>query len=239
MVQIFYISGLKRYPMVLNIFVIIIISTILVAGLLGGIANYYMEQANGASFKKSVFLGLTASATVPLLLNTMSSNLTKDCLAGEPSAFFIFFGFCTIAAIFSSKFLQSLGDKLLQEIQSVKEKQKDLAETTDVLVAQNSDPSEAPAPPVPPPTTGDGSEFESFKSGDSPKSTVVVAPNDEQKMLAAFQSSRYPFRTVEGIAKDAGLDIASTQAKLLEMEIQGRVKMTKRVRDGIQVWSLR
>ena len=73
--------------MVLNIFVIAIIITIFFAGLLGGIANYYMEQATGASFKKSVLLGLTASATVPLLLNTMSSSLTKDCLGGGDDRF--------------------------------------------------------------------------------------------------------------------------------------------------------
>ncbi|MBC7775030.1 MAG: hypothetical protein H7246_06280 [Phycisphaerae bacterium] len=223
--------------MVLNIFVILIIATILAAGLLGGIANYYMEQANGAGFKKSVLLGLTASATVPLLLNTMSSSLTEKCLNGEPSAYFIFFGFCTVAAIFSSKFLQTLGDKLLQDLKEVKQKQEELAETTDVLVAQNSDPAEMP--PVSPPGASDGKEFESFKIGDATKSPNVVAPNDEQKVLAAFQSSKFPFRTVEGIAKDAGMDISTAQSKLLEMEIQGKVKKTKRIRDGIQVWSLR
>ncbi len=218
--------------------IIILVSLIVAAGLLGGIANYYMEQANGASFKKSVFLGLTASATVPLLLNTMSSSLTDKCLNGEPSAYFIFFGFCTIAAIFSSNFLQSLGDKLLQELKDVKQKQEDLTQTTDVLVAQNSDPSETPAPPGAP-AAGDGKEFESFKIGDDTKSPNVAVLSDEQKIIAMLQSSKFAFRTAEGIAKDTGLELGGVQSKLLELEIQNKVKKTKRARDGVMVWSLR
>ncbi len=224
--------------MVLNVFVIIIIITILAAGILGGIANYYMEQANGASFKKSVLLGLTASATVPLLLNTMSSSLTKDCLGGEPSAFFVFFGFCTIAAIFSSKFLQTLGDKLLQELRDVKEKQKDLAVTTDALVSQNSDPSEISAPIVSPPENADGSELESFSPGSAAKSPSLVL-SDEQKVLHMLQSSKFAFRTVGGIAKDTGLDLGTAQSKLLELEIQGKVIKTQRARDGVVLWCLK
>lgn len=216
----------------------ILASIIFAAGLLGGAANYYMEQANGAGFRKSLLLGLTAAATVPLLLNTMSSSLTDKCLNGEPAAYFVFFGFCTIAAIFSSKFLQSLGDKLLQELKEVKQKQEDLAETTDVLVAQNSDPSEAPAPTTVPAADGDGSEFESFKAGDSSKSPSVVL-SDEQKVLHLLQTSKFAFRTVDGIVKDTALDIGTVQGKLLELEIQGKVKKTKRARDGVLLWSLR
>lgn len=215
----------------------ILVTLIISAGLLGGIANYYLEQANGAGFKKSVFLGLTASATVPLLLNTMSSSLTEKCLSGDASAYFVFFGFCTIAAIFSSKFLQTLGDKVLQDLKEVKQKQEELAETTDVLVAQNSDPSDSPTP-APPAETG-GSEFESFKTGDSAKSAGSVALSDEQKLLGVLQSSRFAFRTTEGLAKDTALDLATAQSKLFELEVQGKVRKTKRVRDGVYLWSLR
>ncbi|MFN0175759.1 MAG: YEATS-associated helix-containing protein [Saprospiraceae bacterium] len=216
----------------------ILVSIIFVAGLLGGAANYYMEQANGAGFRKSLLLGLTAAATVPLLLNTMSSSLTDKCLNGEPAAYFVFFGFCTIAAIFSSKFLQSLGDKLLQELNEVKQKQADLAETTDVLVAQNSDPAEAPEPTTAPADGGDSSEFESFKPGGSSKSSGVVL-SEEQKVLNLLQTSKFAFRTVEGIAKDTGIDIGTVQSKLLELEILGKVKKTRRARDGAMLWSLR
>ncbi|MFN0213881.1 MAG: YEATS-associated helix-containing protein [Saprospiraceae bacterium] len=216
---------------------VITITIIIIAGILGGLANYYMEQANGSSLYKSVLLGLTASATVPLLLNTLSSNLTEKCVGGDHVSYFVFFGFCTVSAIFSSKFLQTLGDKLLQELKDVKKKQDELSDTTDVLVAQNSDPSDSPAAATPAP--GDGSEFESFKGGSASTSAQAGTMSEEQKILTTLQRSTFAFRTVEGIAKDAGLDLALVQSKLLELELQGKVKKTNRKRDGVMVWSLR
>ena len=213
----------------------ILVSIIAAAGLLGGTANYYMEQANGAGFRKSVLLGLTASATVPLFLKTVSSNLMAECLAGDVIAHFVFFGFCTIAAIFSSKFLQSLGDKLLQEMKEVKQKQEELTETTDVLVSQNSDPSEESAAA---PSAGDsaGSEFESFQTGAD--KSAAVSLSEEQKILGVLRSGRFAFRTAAGIANDAHLETAIVQQKLLELETSGKVKKTRRTRDNAWIWRL-
>lgn len=214
----------------------ILVSIILAAGLLGGAANYYMEQANGAGFRKSVLLGLTAAATVPLFLKTVSSELMNECLSGNVVSHFVFFGFCTVAAIFSSKFLQSLGDKLLQEVKEVKQKQEELSETTDVLVAQNSDPADANSTSAP--ETGDGSEFESFKPGET-RTIASPALSEDQKLLGILQSGRFAFRTSEGIAKDSGLEIGIVQRKLSELESQGKVKKIKRARDGAVLWCLK
>ena len=215
----------------------ILVSIIVAAGLLGGTANYHMEQANGASFRRSVLLGLTAAATVPLFLKTVSSELMTECLDGKEVSYFVFFGFCTVAAIFSSKFLQSLGDKILQEIKDVKQTQETLTETTDILVSQNSDPSDTDAAAVPAPGAGDGSEFESFKVGDSKSAAVVQS--DEQSVLSTMKSSRFAFRTIEGIAKDARMDLDTVKIKLLELEKQGKVNKIKRARDGVMVWCIK
>jgi hypothetical protein len=214
----------------------ILVSIILAAGMLGGSANYQLEKTNGAGYWKSVLLGLTAAATVPLFLKTVSSELTQECLDGKPTSYFVFFGFCTIAAIFSSKFLQSLGDKLLQDLKEVKEKQAELSETTDVLVAQNSDPS---ATDVPVPGLSDGSEFESFKSAGSQKSSVEELKSESQRVLSALQMGKFAFRTAAGIAKDCGLDLGTVETKLAELELQGKVKRTTRARDQVNVWSLK
>lgn len=212
----------------------ILIGIIFFAGLLGGTANYYLEQGNAGSFWKSVLLGLTAAATVPLFLKTVSSSLMTDALNGDVVSNFVFFGFCTVAAIFSSKFLQSLGDKLLQEIKDVKKKQEDLSETTDVLVAQNSDPAPAPSAP------GAGSsEFESFKVGEASKTPGAPALTEEQRVWSVLQSGKFAFRTLEGIASDAGMDVGNALTALSALEREGKVKQTKRVRDGVMVWSLK
>ncbi|MBN8680403.1 MAG: hypothetical protein J0M29_19405 [Chitinophagales bacterium] len=209
----------------------ILVGIIFAAGLLGGTANYYMEQANGAGFRKSVLLGLTAAATVPLFLKTVSSNLMAECLNGDVISHFVFFGFCTIAAIFSSKFLQTLGDKLLQEVKEVKQKQEELTETTDILVSQNSDPVETPVATEP----DSGNEFESFNTNKS----ASTALNDEQKVMAALSTNRFAFRTAEGIATDAQMDMASVKLKLQELEMAGKVKKMRRMRDNAWIWCLK
>lgn len=213
--------------------ILILVGIIVAAGLLGGTSNYYLEKANGAGFWKSCLLGLTAAATMPLFLKTVSSNLMEECLKGDVISHFVFFGFCTVAAIFSSKFLQSLGDRLLKDLQEVKEKQAELADTTDVLVAQNSDPA-----PIDVVHAGasDGTEFESFKPGSTQSES---APNEMMRVQRALESSSFAFRTLAGIAKDAGMDAESVQSKLELLEKQGKVKQVKRARDGQIVWGMK
>ncbi len=223
----------------------ILISIIAAAGLLGGVANYYMNQVDRVwlryDFIKSSLLGLTAAATVPLFLKTVSSNLMQECLNGDIIAHFVFFGFCAVAAIFSSKFLQSLADKLLQEVKEVKQQQQELAETTETLVVQNSDKEEDVAAEVPVEDHSDGSEFESFSGSRGAAPPVIVVPemSDEQKILKALKSGKYAFRTLAGLSKETRLDGKAVAAQLLELETKGLVKKIKRASDGATVWSLR
>ena len=216
----------------------ILVSIIVAAGLLGGVANYYMNKLDREwvwhDLIKSALLGLTAAATVPLFLKTVSSNLMQECLEGDVIAHFVFFGFCAVAAIFSSKFLQSLADKLLQEVKEVKQQQQDLAETTETLVIQNSDPEDTPVVAAP----ADGSEFESFNRGTT-ATPAVPELSDEQRILKALQSGKYAFRTQTGISKETGIDKKAVVAQLMELETKGLVKKIKRSSDGATVWSLR
>lgn len=220
----------------------ILIGIILSAGLLGGIANYYMNKTDRDwlryDFVKSSLLGLTAAATVPLFLKTVSSNLMKDCLEGDVISYFVFFGFCTVAAIFSSKFLQSLADKILKEVEEVKQKQEELGQTTDTLVLQNSDPADAAAveEPAAVKVVGDGPGLESLKGASE---TAAPAMTEEQKILKSIQPGRYAFRTLAGISRDTGLDEKFVAAKLAELEARGAVKKIRRAADGATVWSAR
>lgn len=191
-----------------------------------------MEQSNG--LRKSILLGLTASATVPLFLKTVSSTLMEDALKGSDVSYFVFFGFCTVAALFSSKFLQSLADKLLQDLKEMKQKQAELSETTDVLVAQNSDPADL--------TTDDNSkESDSLGALESFSRNTEAAPtlSNSQRVLLALRSSKFAFRTLQGVANDSGLTPIEAQELLNELKAQGKVLSTRRARDGTTVWSLK
>ncbi len=211
--------------------VTILVSLILTAGLLGGIANYFMNKPDTSwlwhDFFKSSLLGLTAAATVPLFLRTVSSNLMNECLAGDVISYFVFFGFCIIASIFSAKFLQSLGDKLLQEVNQVKQKQEELAETTGILVQHSSDPGDVPE------------IIEDTDLLEGVRSRGAAAPiSDEQKVLLAFQG-QYAFRTLAGVCKDSGLDKGTALTILTDLELKGRLTQIRRATDGVVVWSLK
>lgn len=220
----------------------ILVAIIIAAGLLGGVANYYMNKTDRGwyshDFVKSSLLGLTAAATVPLFLKTVSSNLMQDCLNGDVISHFVFFGFCAVAAIFSSKFLQSLADKLLQEVQEVRQRQEELAETQDVLVRENSDPDDFASSGA---TTAEEEEeaFESFSTRGSKKATSVPpALTEEQKILRVFESGKYAFRSLRGVCRDSGLEEKLVATKLDELEARGLVKKIKRRSDGETVWTL-
>lgn len=226
--------------------VAIIIGIIAGAGMLGGVSNYFMNRTDrnwvGFEFTKSALLGLTAAATVPLFLKTVSSNLMQECLAGDAIACFVLFGFCAVAAIFSSKFLQSLADKLLQEVNQVKQQQEEIAQTQDILVRQNSDPEESPAtPPVAEAGGVDGNDLESFstsRSGPAPSTTVM---SDEQKIMLALRPGpgKFAFRTMDGISRDTGIDAKLLTVKMAAMESGGMLVKTKRASDGAILWSLK
>ena len=85
-----------------------IIFIILLSGFVGGIANFFRNDANSDfnmfRFIKSIIVGLVASFTVPLFLNTVSSTLLKEA-ENENINYLIFAGFCLIAAFAANRFM--------------------------------------------------------------------------------------------------------------------------------------
>src|ERR1044072_7166634 len=120
-----------------------IISTIiLIAGLLGGLTNFLLiyktePKSNEfpINFLKSILLGVCASATVPLFLQIIQTNLL-EIQAGvsfPEKNYFVLFGFCVLAAIYSKTFLENLNAKvnqLTEETQKAKDNVKQLEEET-------------------------------------------------------------------------------------------------------------
>ncbi len=56
-------------------------------GLLGGVANYFMNRTEPGwmkgDFWKSLVLGVAAAAVVPLFLQTVQSELMVNCTTGD------------------------------------------------------------------------------------------------------------------------------------------------------------
>jgi hypothetical protein len=115
------------------------------AGLLGGITNYLrfeQEKKDWSSFWRNVLMGISASTLVPLFLTMISSNLLKES-ASDSSRFFIFFGFCLIASLSSKAFIQTVSDRLLNEMNKTKKELKEFKKDVGPIVSKETEPRES------------------------------------------------------------------------------------------------
>jgi len=107
----------------------------LVAGIFGGVINYYLDQESKeenkrvvtANYRRSVIISLGAALLVPLFLKMISSDLA-DLSKIDPATIMVFFGFCLVAAISSRKFIATLSEKVLQEVKEAKQKARETEE---------------------------------------------------------------------------------------------------------------
>ena len=104
-------------------YMLIILGIMLVAGILGGIANYFLSDRQGELSSRDGFkyatLGVIAALTVPLFLNMLSSNLLEAART-RPVDFFVFAGFCLIYVVASRRLFENAANKLLSQIDLVK-----------------------------------------------------------------------------------------------------------------------
>ncbi|MCC6410243.1 MAG: hypothetical protein IT270_01215 [Saprospiraceae bacterium] len=225
--------------------VVMLILLIAGGGVLGGLANYFMNRTQPGwlkgDFWKSVVVGVAAAAVVPLFLQTVSSDLVNDCLKTDSEnqvvSCLVFFGFCTIAAIFSSRFLTSIADKVLREVEEMKQTQAELVQTTDALVDVNSDDQGA-AEPLESLKTGsavDDDGLEAFSRDATPAPQL----SPEEKLLWNMQHGRRSFRTVDVLAREAGMDVSTVENMLQSMENRGLVNKMRRNSDGVTLWMVR
>ena len=234
----------------------ILIIIIIAAGILGGLANYFLDRSerNWVAYDvlKSALLGMVASATVPLFLKIVSSSIMKDAEA-DALQYFVFCGFCLIAAAFSNRYLQGLGDRILQELKEVKRENAELKETTAemkqdnetlkdaagaILLSGSDDADEATEGGGVAPVETPEAQFESFRGVVEESTPRSVAPSDPKTLLRQqFKDARHKFRTIQGLCKATRLDENTVHTIVSEWEKEGKLKKIKRP-DGVTVWMM-
>lgn len=214
----------------------IFVLLILGGGLLGGFANYFMNRTEAGWKKgdilKSLVLGVAAAAVVPLFLQTVQSELMSNCVTGENwyLSCFVFFGFCTLAAIFSARFLTSIADNILKKVDQIEQQQAEIQQTTDAIVALNSDDQGGAAAPLES-YLGDDDALESTS-----RSPAALSP--EERLVKTMDSGRFGLRTVNGLVKDTGMDVSAVENMLESLEKRGMVRKMRRNTDGETLWML-
>lgn len=159
------------------------------AGLLGGITNFFrieQDKKDVFAFFKNILMGISASLLIPLFLNMISSNLFIESTA-DGTKLFIIFGFCLIASLSSKTFIQTISDRVLNEMKKTKERVKVIENEVEPLISRESEAEEAE-------DTGSFFKVRAFSFDDNAK-----------MVLSSLASSKYAWRTLTGITKDTGL----------------------------------
>lgn len=197
-----------------------VVAIMIGAGILGGTINYALTRTERSTAKDLFWaevVGIGASGLVPLFLNTISSDLLVKLLAHnpEPSVPFVFGGFCLLAAIASKAMIQTLTQKVLQEVKTTR---------AEVSALQNE-----VGPIINKETEGDENEREL-------ESLSAVVGDEQALLLKALKHPRFTLRSVSGIARELGRERSEVLHELKTLAESGLVTEVQ-ARKGIR-WAL-
>ncbi|MDM1407570.1 YEATS-associated helix-containing protein [Myroides sp. DF42-4-2] len=210
---------------------IIISAIILGIGSLAGITNflnyyYKSEIKNRWEIVKYVLGGIGAAILVPLFLNMLSSDLIKESEKYNFLNYFIFAGFCFIAGYFSNRFINSIGDKILKDLENTKIQVQENEAKIDLMVASETESDEI--------NENTNIDFTKFSN----QSLYTDDPIDIQinQIIKSF-TNNFKFRTVKGISKELNYPESVTINILKGLEKNGITKQFKN-NEGKTLWSL-
>ncbi|MCG2588037.1 YEATS-associated helix-containing protein [Rhodohalobacter sulfatireducens] len=109
------------------IHLLIIFSIMIIAGVLGGGAAYMIEKYTSSTMNNTlkpefyILIGVCASLLVPLFMTTISSDLLENSRKNHLD-YFVFAGFCLIAAISAHRFITSISEKILKQFEDTTQK---------------------------------------------------------------------------------------------------------------------
>ncbi len=200
----------------------VVICIIVLSGVLGGITNYLMmfdskldSRENCIKFFASLFLSLCASFSVPLFLQILSNNLLDEL---KFKNLLIFGGFCVVASFFSKRFLEDVYSKLNKLERDVNKTKKDIKaaeETTSKVKIQveelEESTEEVEIDEIP----------NEIKSVISKLTNLNLSGNELEDIVKALFSTKYSYRTIEGIKKETKLGIDRIKEILNHLVEQG------------------
>lgn len=162
---------------------LIILGILVVAGILGGIANFFLRDRQVESevreWLKYPVLGMVAALTVPLFLNMISSNLLEGART-RPVDFFVLAGFSLLYVVVSRRLFENMANKLLSQLDLVK---------GDVRQLQERKPEAAP-------------EAQEVVVKELPKEALSY---NDVELVRAIAEENYVYGNLAGLAEKTGL----------------------------------
>ena len=210
----------------LDSYMLMILLIMVVAGVLGGVANYYLSERQGdagrSDWGKYLTLGVIAALTVPLFLNMISSNLLEAART-RPVDFFVFAGFCLIYVVVSRRAFENVANRLFgqmdqmkREVAQIKDQRQEVVPplVREEPVVQVETPLPAPAKP------------ENLKES--------LSYNDIE-ILRALAEDNYVFGNLVGLTDKTGLAREMVSSRLTVLKNLGIIET--RINDkGVLHW---
>ena len=103
--------------------ILLIFGIMVVMGILGGVANFYLADRHGEGGRrdwvKYPVFGVVAALTVPLFLNMISSTLLEGART-KPIDYYVFAGFCLLYVVASRRLFENMVQRLMGQIDQVR-----------------------------------------------------------------------------------------------------------------------
>jgi hypothetical protein len=185
---------------------LIILGIMVLAGILGGVANFFLSDRQGElvprDWIKYSILGVIAALTVPLFLNMISSNLLEAART-RPVDFFVFAGFCLIYVVASRRVFENAANKLLSQLDQVKR------DVSHLKQQKHEAPPSAPVREEAPVMAETAAKSEPAKE--------VLSYNDVE-ILRAIAEENYVYGNLAGLTDKTGLgrDLVSNRLTVLK-----------------------
>ncbi len=195
-------------------FVLVLTFVMLVAGVFGGLVNFYLlnqDNRDTTGMIRCVVVGVGAAFLVPVLLDLVGSSIV-DQSRNDPSQLLIYTGLCLIAAIASRVVVTNKIDRTLQAADTAKLEVEDLRIQVRQLQLSLF-------PLIETETEMDSAQVE---EGDLLDGLDVAAT----QVLKALGTGRYIFRTQDSLLKDLELvdsDVIKSLNILMNTGLTGKV----------------
>ena len=211
-------------PNSLDGYMLVVLVIMLVAGLFGGMANYYLSERQGeagrAPLGKYLTLGVVAALTVPLFLNMISSNLLEAART-RPVDFFVFAGFCLIYVVFSRRVFEGVANRLLGQMDQMKREMAQIKE-------QRPDPVSVSA-------HEDAAEASPSAAVKAPEFARDALAYNDIEILRALAEENYVFGNLAGLTDKTGLARDQVSIRLTVLKNLGLIET--RINDkGVLHW---
>lgn len=187
-------------------YMLIILGIMVLAGILGGVANFFLSDRQGElvprDWIKYAILGVIAALTVPLFLNMISSNLLEAART-RPVDFFVFAGFCLIYVVASRRAFENAAHKLLSQLDQIKR---------DVSHLKQQKHEASPSAPV-----KEEAPVAVEAAAKSEPAKEVLSYNDVE-ILRAIAEENYVYGNLAGLTDKTGLgrDLVSNRLTVLK-----------------------